>query len=148
MTKWIWRAGALISILALSACAATYRNHGYVPDQEDLELIVVGIDTRATVEDTVGPPTSAALINESGYYYVRSRVKTLGFRAPEEIERTVLAISFDDAGVVANIERFTLEDGIVVPLERRVTETSVRDQAFLRQLLGNLGRVSPAAFGN
>ncbi len=135
---------AVVGLMALSACAATYQNHGYIPPEEDLEQIAVGIDTRATVEDIVGPPASEALINGNGYYYVRSRFKTFGIRAPQEIDRQVLAITFDDAGVVQNIERFTLEDGVVVPIARRVTESSVNNNSFLRQLLGNLGRISPA----
>ncbi len=46
---------------------------------------------------------------------------------PEEISREVVAVSFDDKGVVRNIERFGLENGEVIVLEHRVTETSVPD---------------------
>ncbi|MFT5786619.1 MAG: hypothetical protein ACI9KK_001979, partial [Ascidiaceihabitans sp.] len=37
--------------------------------------------------------------------------------------------------------RFGLEDGQVVPLARRVTSTAVSNKSFLRQLIGNIGRV-------
>ena len=131
-------------MVALSACAASFRNHGYIPPQEVLDDIVVGVDTRASVEETAGSPTSAGLLNDSGYYYVRSRVRSYAFTAPQVIERQVLAISFDGSGVVSNIERFGLEDGRVITLERRVTDRSVEDNTFLRQLLRNLGRVRPA----
>lgn len=129
--------------VTLTACSATYKNHGYIPPQEDLDLLVVGIDTRATVEDSVGSPSSGGILNDGGYYYVRSRVRTFGPRAPKVVERQVLAISFDSAGVVSNIERFGLERGKVVPLTRRVTETAISDKTFLRQLLGNIGRFGP-----
>ena len=129
--------------LALGACAATYSNHGYIPPQEDLDELVVGIDTRASVEDAVGSPSSGGILNDSGYYYVRSRIRSFGPTAPKVVERQVLAISFDTAGVVTNIERFGLEDGRVVTLTRRVTDTAVSDKSFLRQLLGNIGRIGP-----
>ena len=134
--KWI-TAGAVC--LTVGACTPTYKNHGYIPPQEDLDAIIVGVDTRASVEETVGPPSSGGVLNDGGYYYVRSRLWTFGPTAPKEIERQLVAISFDSAGVVNNIERFRLEDGQVVPLTRRVTDTAVSNKSFLRQLIGNIG---------
>lgn len=135
-------------LLAVSACTATYQNHGYVPAEEELAEIVVGVDTRATVDDVVGAPTSSALLNDEGYFYVRSRVRTFGARRPEVVERQVLAISFTDQDVVENIETFGLEDGRVIALSRRVTEGGVNNLNFLRQLLGNLGQFDPTDFLN
>lgn len=136
---------AALLALSLGACVASYRNHGYVPVQDQLDDIVVGIDTRASVEDTIGSPSSAGLLTERGYYYVRSRVRSFAYQAPQEVEREVLAITFDADGVVENIERFGLADGRIVALERRVTTSSVVDRTFLRQLLGSFGRVGPQA---
>ena len=80
------------------------------------------------------------MLTDSAYFYVASRREQLGWLAPRVVDRQVVAISFSPDGVVSNVERFTLEDGRVVPLARRVTESSVRDTTFLRQLLGNIGR--------
>lgn len=134
---------ALVALLALPACTATYENHGYVPPRQDLQELVVGIDTRATVDDVVGPPSLSGMSDEGDYYYVRSRQRTFGMFRPEVVERQVLAISFADDDTIANIERFGLEDGRAVPLARRVTDTSVIGNGFLRQLLGNLGNINP-----
>lgn len=136
---------ALCAIALTSACVASYRNHGYIPDEEQLSEIVVGVDTRDSVAESVGSPTAAGVLDDSGFYYVRSRVRSYAFTEPRVIERQVLAISFDQSGVVQNIERFGLEDGRVISLERRVTESSVVDRTFLRQLLGSLGRIAPPA---
>ena len=135
---------AVVVLAATAACTATYRNHGYVPPQEDLQNIVVGIDTRATVDDVIGPPSTAGLLSDGDYYYVRSRVKNFGARRPEVIERTVLAISFDAADVVQNIESFDLSDGRIVRLSRRVTDNSVEGNGFLRHMLGNIGQFDPS----
>ena len=133
--------------LALGACTPQYKNHGYIPPQEDLDKIAVGRDTRDTVAETVGVPMSGGLLTNSGYYYVRSRHKALGFMAPVETQREVVAVSFDANGVVNNVERFGLERGKMVTLDRRVTSSPISDKSFIRQLLGNLGRFNPAAFG-
>ena len=136
------RLGVAIAIIAATAaCSSIYRNHGYVPAQEVLDEIVVGLDTRDSVAETAGPPSAMGVTDAGGFYYVRSRTRTLGFRAPEVVEREVLAVSFDNRGVVRNIERFGLEDGRVVTLQRRVTETGVVDRVLVRQLLRNLGRI-------
>ncbi len=133
--------------VVLGACSPTYKNHGYIPPQDQLAEIKVGSDTRESVATKVGVPTSAGVLNTSGYYYVRMRTKTIGPMAPREIEREVVAISFTQGGVVQNIERFGLEDGRVIPLQRRVTSSPVADKSFIRQLLGNLGRFNPAGLG-
>lgn len=140
---WIRWSVALVLIATTSACVASYRNHGYIPSSDLLDEIIVGIDTRSSVEDTAGPPSSAGVTETGGYYYVRSRVRSFAYLEPQITEREVLAISFDSKGVVSNVERFGLEDGRVITLERRVTESSVVDRTFLRQLLSGLGRIAP-----
>lgn len=136
----------LLVVLGLGACAATYQNHGYVPSDSELAELVVGVDSRATVDDVIGAPSSSGLLAGGDYYYVRSRVRNYGMFRPEVVDRQVLAISFDEAGTIANIERFGLEDGKVVALSRRVTDSSVVGNGFWRQILGNFGNLNPAEF--
>jgi outer membrane protein assembly factor BamE (lipoprotein component of BamABCDE complex) len=136
---------ALIAGLGLAACTPQYRNHGYMPTETELSQIAVGTDTRDTVVAAIGAPTVNGVLSDSGFYYIESRFRHLGPFAPQEIERQVLAISFNAAGVVTNIERFGLEDGRVITLSRRVTDDNVRDTTFIRQLLGNLGNFDPTA---
>lgn len=135
----------VVAVVAAGACAPVYRSHGYVPSEDDLAQIVVGVDSRASVDDLVGAPSAGGVLQDGDYYYVRSRVRHFGMLEPQVVERQVLAISFDDKSVVKNIERFGLEDGQVVPIARRVTSSSVEGKGFLRQLLGNLGKFNPAA---
>ncbi len=115
-----------------------------MPPADELAEIKVGTDTRDSVTEAIGAPGISGVVNDSGFYYVRSRVRHYGPKRPEVVSRELVAISFDQRGVVRNIERFGLEDGLVIPLERRVTESSVSDTGFLRQLLGNIGNFNPA----
>ncbi len=140
------KALSLAGLITLAGCSATYQNHGYVPPDEDLMQLAPGVDTRATVDDVIGAPSASGMLSEGDYYYVRSRVKHSGMLRPEVIEREVLAISFDPQGVVSNIERFDLRDGTVVPLSRRVTDSTVAGKGFLQQMLGNIGNINPADF--
>ncbi len=128
-------------ILAMSACSATFENHGYAPTDTDLEQILVGVDTRDTVADAVGRPTSFGVLETGGWYYTQSRWRHFAFKAPKVIDRQLVAITYTDAGVVENVERFTLDDGRVVALSRRVTDSNIKGIPFIRQLLGNFGNL-------
>jgi outer membrane protein assembly factor BamE (lipoprotein component of BamABCDE complex) len=139
----ILRAGAVgLACLALAACATVTRNHGYVPTDEDLAQIEVGRDTRETAAPKIGRPSTQGLLSEDGWYYVQSRWEHRGAMPPREVDRQVVAVSFDSRGVVANVERFGLERGQVVALSRRVTEPNIRGRSALAQIFGNLGRIS------
>ena len=134
----------LAGVLALvvAACSATFTNHGYVPPAEDLEMIVPGVDTRASVEETIGQPSTAGVMSDGTWFYIASRQRQFAYRAPAVVEREIVAISFDDAGTVQNIRELGLEDGEVVRFSRRVTESNIQEMTFLRQLIGNIGQVN------
>ncbi len=129
-------------LVTMMACATQFRNHGYVPPEEDLALIEVGRDTRETVAATIGRPSTAGLLNDVGWYYVQSRYKLVGGMAPEEVDREIVAITFTIEGVVENIERYGLNDGQMVAISRRVTLSNVKSQGFLRQLFNNIGAIN------
>jgi len=137
--------GAILCVVSVAACTAVYRDHGYVPTDLELEQVKVGVDTHETVAALVGRPSASGLLNDTGWYYVQSRWRNFGARAPKEIDRQVVAITFTPAGVVENVERFGLEDGQAVVLSRRVTDSNIKGVSFLRQLLGNIGNISASS---
>lgn len=128
-----------LTMVLIAACAPITRDHGYIPTDEELALITVAKDTRESVATKIGRPSASGLLNDVGWYYVESRFVTKGAFMPEEVNREVVAISFTEAGVVENIERFGLEKGQIVPLSRRVTKDNVKAAGILQQLFGNVG---------
>ncbi len=142
----IRRAVIVTGFVAIAACTPIERNHGYVPSDAELSLLTVGVDTRETLTEAVGPPTSGGVLDGSDFYYVASKFRHYGAFAPEEVDRQVVAVSFSEAGTIANIERFGLQDGRVVALSRRVTDDGIRDTTFLRQLMGSFGRIDAGTF--
>lgn len=141
-----WRSKILscvagVGLLGLAACSEVVRNHGYTPTDIELEEVIVGVNTRDDVELSVGRPSTSGVLRDGAWYYVGSKIRHFGGRRPQEIERQVVAISFGGDGVVSNVERFGLDRGQVVTLSRRVTESSVPNSTFVRQLLRNFGRI-------
>ncbi|WP_213685271.1 outer membrane protein assembly factor BamE [Roseicyclus sp.] len=127
--------------LSLAACDATFDNHGYVPPAEALEQVQIGASRDAVIA-AIGTPGAAGVMRDEAWLYTAYRIRSLGVRAPQIMERQLLAISFDANGRVSNVEEFGLEDGRVVQLSRRVTTSSVREVTFFGQLLGNFGRIN------
>ena len=134
------------ALLAGTACAPIYRNHGFVPAQSELAALQPGVDTRESVTQAIGQPTAGGVLEGNAMYYVASRFRQIGPLEPREIERQVVALDFDDGGVLRNIERYGLTDGRIVPLDRRVTDNGLRDITFLRQLFGNVGNLDAGRF--
>ena len=140
LTWLAWMACGLS--LVLMACVPIYRNHGYIPTDDDLGVIIVGVDSRDSVAATIGRPAASGLLGDEAWYYIQSRYRTMGAAAPVEIDREVVAITFAENGLVANIERFGLEQGRIVPLSRRVTTTNIRGRGVLAQIFGNIGKLN------
>ncbi|MCA0204869.1 MAG: outer membrane protein assembly factor BamE [Proteobacteria bacterium] len=131
-------AGLALGLL-VAACSPIMRYHGYAPSDEDLAQIQVGRDTRETVAQAIGQPGMGGVMEGSGWYYVQSDWRERGWRAPEEVDRQVVAISFDQSDRVSNIERFGLADGQVVALSRRVTDAGPRP-SVMSQVMSALGQ--------
>lgn len=132
-----------VPLAAAAGCTRMYRNHGHVPTDDELAAVVVGQTRRDELEFLIGRPGSQGVLTGSSWYYVGSRWERYGLNEPREVDRQVVAISFDEAGTVTNVERFGLERGRVVALSRRVTDTGVQGSGVLRQILGNVGRINP-----
>lgn len=146
MGTGLWRAvlAAMALGLVLAACSPIMRFHGYAPSDDELAQIQVGRDTRATVAEKVGQPGMGGVMEGSGWYYVQSNWRQMGPRAPVEVDRQVVAITFNERDVVTNIERFGLEDGQIVALSRRVTDTGPRGMGVLQSIFSVIGNFTPS----
>ena len=65
-------------------------------------------------------------------------VENYTYHPPRVVDRTVLAVNFNQNGVVRDIQRYGLQDGKIVNLTTRTTETGGRQLGVLEQLFGNL----------
>lgn len=131
---------------ALSACAPQIDVHGYVPIAAEVAAVTPGKDTRETVRVLLGEPTTTGAQGSDAWYYISSRVHRFAFFAPKEVERRIVIIIFANNGKVSAVEHLSLEDGMIIDLNRNVTVTDGRRLTFLEQLLGNIGNFSTESF--
>lgn len=134
----------LAGALALPACAPVTEYRGYKVEMEDLDRLQVGAD-RLEVEALLGSPSTVAIVDNEAWFYISSTVEKYLFYKPEEIDRTVVAIYFDDQEAVEEIAYYTLEDGRIINLVDRKTPTRGKNLTVLGEIFGNLGRFNRPA---
>lgn len=132
--------GAL-SLALLAGCERVIEQHGYAPAPAELAEVRVGQDTRASVRQKIGRPSTTGIFLPDRWYYVASEVENYLFFEPRIASRRVVAVRFDENDVVAAVNEYGLEDGRVVDLETETTPTLGRELTILQQLLGNLGTI-------
>ena len=127
------------------SCTTNIKKHGYVPTKIDLDMLIIGRDNRQSVENKVGLPVTKGL--EGSYYYVQSIFNAPGYKSAELIDRTVVVISFAKNDLLKNVETFGLENGTVIRLDFRVTETELNDSSAIQQIFRSISGPSASSLG-
>ena len=130
----------IINVFLLS-CSQNIQNHGHIPLSSELKAIEVGVDTKKSVQELIGRPSTTGVLQDKSWYYVGNTMQHYAWKEVKEIKRVVVAIRFSQSGVVENIEQFSLNDGQEIKISSRVTGTNVKDNTFLMQLMGSFGRL-------
>lgn len=125
--------------LLLLGCTPVIDQRGYLPDPALESKIAVGTDTKTSVQERLGYPSTEATFGEAApgtdaWYYISSVEKTVAFFSPSVQSRAVLAVYFDKDGKVQNLKHYGLKDGHVVAFESRTTPAKGRELTFLQQL--------------
>jgi outer membrane protein assembly factor BamE (lipoprotein component of BamABCDE complex) len=133
-------------LAALSACQAQVSVHGNMPTMEELAVITPGQDDRDTVLDRLGTPSTLGTFQDDKWYYIGSKIETEAFFLPEEVDRQIMIVTFDDFGVVEKTEFLGMADAIEVEPQSRITPTEGIEFTVWQQIFGNFGRL-PGAVG-
>ena len=62
------------------------------------------------------------------------------FFEPKEVERDIYVISFNQQGIVTDIQHLTLKDGNKVAFDEEVTRVKGKELSVMEQLIKNFGR--------
>ena len=126
--------------LVLIACERRLDTHGFMPNSELVSQIQTGEQDKFEVAEVLGSPSSMATFDDDIWYYITQQSRTFAFFKPEIIDQQVLVVRFDEADVVSEINRYTIEDGLIVDPVTRETPTAGKELSILQQLFGNIGR--------
>ena len=133
---------AALTIAALLGCSPIHNSNGYIPDDETVAKVRPGVHDRDSVTSLFGSPGTIANFNGETWLYVKQESEHIAFFDKDVLEQTVLAVHFNKAGVVKNIQRYSLADGKAVEPVERISPTRGKELTVLEQLFGNIGRFS------
>ena len=145
MTAWM-RIGTMLGAAALvSGCVQIRGHRGYLADEVLLQSVQPGVDDRQSVERTLGRPSFAGQFGDPVWYYVSSSTLQAPSLRPKISQQTVLAVHFDAADNVVNVERSGMELVARIDPENDETPTLGRNRSFFQDIFGNIGQVGAGA---
>ncbi len=147
---WRRRARLIAGIVLVglvAACAPVIENRGNLVDDERMARLAVGETRAEDVLIDIGTPSAVAPFDDRTWYYIGQVTSKTAFFNPEIIDRRVVRVRFDDAGVLSEVAEVTLAEGETLQLVDRETPTLGRTVGFLEQMLGNVGRFNTPGGG-
>ncbi len=137
----------LLAIMASAACSSDlFLNHnGNIPDKSKIAQVQNG-QTREQVLDILGGPSLVTGLSDDHWIYMSSTVEKIAFLKPKEIDRQILAITFEN-DKVSKIETRTLEDGNNISIDTDETKLTDRNEGFFRKYFGGVGQYIPFGDG-
>jgi len=138
--KSAFLAALAATALGAAACAPTVYHQGFqVVDVRPAD-IKVGTDTRSTVLQKLGSPTTRSTFDKNVWFYMSQLRSQTSFYNPKTVQRDIVAISFDPSTeAVKAVQTFTLKDGRVIAYNTHETPTRGREMTVLEQLIGSIG---------
>jgi len=136
---------ALVALGAAVACAPVQTYSGFSAERNNVEIAdpQVGVDTRSTVQQRFGSPSTTAILEEGAtWYYLSAVQERVAFYTPRITSRQVMAVRFE-GDTVSAVDKFGLERGQVIAYNSNTTPTRGRELGVLEQLFGNIGNRVP-----
>lgn len=129
----------IFGLFLLPACSLPIDQIGDVPSVEKITLIQMGMH-KDEVQRLWGSPAHITLFKEEGWIYVASKEQRRGFLPPNELERKVIAVTFDDAQKVKSVRQFALNDAVLLPYDSEIVESKGKELSIWEEMVGNFGR--------
>ncbi|MBQ8250953.1 MAG: outer membrane protein assembly factor BamE [Alphaproteobacteria bacterium] len=140
MFKKLIYSSLLSSIVLLNSCGLETYQSGDLPSQQRLNMIQAGMPEEKVI-DLLGKPLFENKIGSDSFYiYFKSKKENRAFYHPEEIERDVYVVSFNQNKTVRNIRHLTLNDANDVEYDNAHTQVTGKELSVLEQLVKNFGR--------
>jgi outer membrane protein assembly factor BamE (lipoprotein component of BamABCDE complex) len=139
---------ALLVAGALAGCGFPPDARGNDPDKVALSAVKPGVTDKASVTQLLGSPSSVATFDTNIWYYISQETQNVAFFKPRLKNEKVVAISFNDKGVVQKIAYLGLADHREIVPNPDATPAPGREFTLMEQLVGNFGRFSAPDSGS
>ena len=134
------------ALLTLAACAKDtfVTNTGNMPSEDKIERLATGMP-QEQVRKILGSPSSVVSLDRNTWIYMSADIEQIAFMRPQETERRLLVVKFDDSGKVADIKHIDKSKGKELQVSEQETATPEQEQGFFRKYFGGVGTYTPIA---
>jgi len=136
---------ALAFLLCLAACQPRITTHGFMPRNDLTAKLQPGKQNQNQVADILGSPTIIATFDQNIWYYITQTTENESFFKPELIDQQILALTFDETGLLTSLETKSIVDARRIEPHSGKTPTVGRKLSIFQQVFGNFGRFSNPA---
>ncbi len=140
----------LILLLPLGGCGVitlfnpTHAHRGQIVDADALKELVPGTSSRADATSLLGSPTARATFDDNTWIYISQITSTRIGRTPGITAQKVIVLKFDPKGTLTGIRQLDRQDGKQIAMAAGATPSPGSEASFMQQLLGNVGKFTPA----
>lgn len=137
---------ALLIALSLSIASCSndifITHNGNMPSNERISQIHEG-QSKYEVESILGAPSTVVSLDRNTWVYMSADIKKVAFFKPEEVNRDILTIKFDDKDMVNEITRTGMETGNEIEIAEESTETPGHNKGFFEKYFAGSQQYSP-----
>ena len=144
------RRAALAGCLLFAGCsllAPPPQVRGNHVDSDQLKELTPGTSTEADVRSLLGSPTAHATFDDNTWLYIGERTRPRIGATQAVLSQTVVALTFDDNGVLRQVTTKDAANKLPVQVIARTTPSPGTEASFLQQLFGNIGRFNTSGLG-
>src|SRR3546814_15557666 len=95
---------AIVLAAGLVACAPRVANRGNLPTDAQLAQVKAGESTRQSVAEALGTPSTVGTFDDPVWSYISRKTEKLAFFSEAVVDKQVIAVNYDNRGVVDYIE--------------------------------------------
>lgn len=130
---------AIALAAALGACTTQTVKHGHLFTPNDIAQVQPGMSTEQ-VTGLLGTPDTTSTDGGQSFYYISSTAQGATFLQPTEVDRSVLAVYFNELGSVDQVANYSMQDGKVIDTIARKTPAAKRDRTFIESIFKGVGK--------
>ncbi len=138
---------ALILLAGCSVFQAPSQIRGNRIDPDDLKELVAGTSTKADATALLGSPTARATFDDNRWIYITLVTRPRIGRVQGVLSQNVVVLTFNEQGVLQNVEQLNQNDSLPVAISSRATPSPGTEASFMQQLFGNIGRFNAGGAG-
>jgi len=122
----------------------TLKTRGTMVDRDALAELIPGTSSRADAQSLIGSPTAKATFDDNTWIYIGQVTSTRIGRTPGVHKQQVVVLTFDQGGTLRDIRKLDKSDSKDVAMAAGSTPSPGSEASFMQQLLGNVGKFTPA----